>query len=161
MEDKHIELLHSSWDQFKEGDLLENGAHTYFRLFSKYPTAKDLFNFHDNDEITLENFRQNEKFCFHLKMVFKETIANVIKSLNDLMDLAALVPFLQELGGRHHTRGITKYFDAFGECLYYALERKLGSDFTPEVKEAWVVLFGIIETNMKIGMSQQAKKEDA
>ena len=52
-------------------------------------------------------------------MVFKETFGNVIESLNDLMDLAALVPFLQELGARHHTRGITKYFDVSN--LYWLL----------------------------------------
>ena len=53
------------------------------------------------------------------------------------------------------------FLQALRECLYYALELKLKSDFTPEVREAWVALYSIIENNMKIGMSQQAKKEDA
>ena len=41
-----------------------------------------------------------------------------------------------------------------GVSLVHALETELGSNFTDEVKKAWVTLYGIVQYFMELGMKE-------
>ena len=40
-----------------------------------------------------------------------------------------------------------------GDALLWALEQGLGTEWTEEVKDAWVTLYGFMTNEMKIGMN--------
>ena len=76
-----------------------------------------------------------------------------------LMDtIAALVgaldnnPLFQSLIGhtaRQHARfGVSSsQLAAFGDALIWSLEQRLGSAFTPELKQAWIALYAAMKTD--------------
>ncbi|XP_041350629.1 neuroglobin-like [Gigantopelta aegis] len=151
-------LLRESWQEFNEGDIVENGAHMYLRLFSKYPETKTLFSFNKDEVISEDNYKTNSQFCRHVKKVFVDTLGTAI---NGMDDLPALAPTLKDLGGRHTGYGVTmKHYGILGQCLVYSLEHKLGSNFTKAKKQAWVNFFSVIAANMREGMEEQRKREE-
>jgi hemoglobin-like flavoprotein len=42
-------------------------------------------------------------------------------------------------------------YETVGEALLWTLDQGLGQAFTPEVKEAWTKLYGLVATTMKVG----------
>ena len=67
-----------------------------------------------------------------------------------LRELEALVPVLAALGERHVGYGILEpHYDVVGKALLMTLEQGLGDAFTPEVKEAWTLVYGVVATTMK------------
>ena len=64
--------------------------------------------------------------------------------------LDQLVPVVQDLGRRHATYGVeNRHYDTVGAALLWTLEKGLGKAFTPETKEAWTTVYGILATTMK------------
>jgi hemoglobin-like flavoprotein len=64
--------------------------------------------------------------------------------------LDQLVPVVQDLGRRHATYGVEdRHYDTVGAALLWTLEKGLGKAFTPETKEAWTTVYGILATTMK------------
>jgi len=64
--------------------------------------------------------------------------------------LEQLVPVVQDLGRRHATYGVEdRHYDTVGAALLWTLEKGLGKAFTPETKEAWTTVYGILATTMK------------
>jgi hemoglobin-like flavoprotein len=109
----------------------EIAALFYGRLFMLDPAVKSLFH---NDMV-----EQRRKLM--------QTIGIAVKSLDRL---ETPVPTLQELGRRHVEYGVKdEDYDTVGEALLWSLEQFLGADFTPSVKEAWVVVYGILANTMK------------
>jgi hemoglobin-like flavoprotein len=46
--------------------------------------------------------------------------------------------------------GVTdEHYSSVGRALIWTLERVLGADFTPEVKEAWTTVYNVIADTMK------------
>jgi hemoglobin-like flavoprotein len=41
------------------------------------------------------------------------------------------------------------HYDTVGAALLWTLEKGLGPDFTPEVKDAWAAVYGILAGTMK------------
>ena len=71
-----------------------------------------------------------------------QMIGTAVGALNSL-DL--LVPAVEALGKRHLAYGVTKeQYESVGQALIWTLEQGLGADFTPEVKDAWVEVYGIL-----------------
>jgi hemoglobin-like flavoprotein len=69
--------------------------------------------------------------------------------------LEQLVPVVQDLGRRHARYGVKdEHYDTVGAALLWTLEKGLGAAFTPELKEAWATVYGILATTM-----QQAARE--
>ena len=51
-------------------------------------------------------------------------------------------PSIQHMGKRHVTYNVRReHYDAFEEALFLAFEQILGDAFTPEVREAWQILY--------------------
>ena len=103
----------------------------YGRLFMLDPAVRELFH---GDMV-----EQRRKLM--------QTIGIAVKGL-DRLEL--LIPTLQELGRRHVSYGVKdEDYDTVGTALLWSLEQFLGADFTPEAKEAWATVYGILANTMK------------
>ena len=75
-----------------------------------------------------------------------QMIAVAVRGLNNL---EKLVPAVEELGRRHTGYGVRpEHYSTVGEALLWTLEQGLGKDFTPEVREAWAAVYGLLATTM-------------
>lgn len=64
--------------------------------------------------------------------------------------LEQLVPVVQDLGRKHAGYGVEdRHYDTVGAALLWTLEKGLGSGFTPEVKEAWAAVYGLLASTMQ------------
>lgn len=74
-----------------------------------------------------------------------------------LDDLGKLEPALAALGARHVGYGVAdEHYDTVGAALLWTLEKGLGPEFTPEVKEAWATVYGMLAGAMKAGAERKA-----
>ena len=103
----------------------------YGRLFEIAPEVRPLFK-GDIEE-------QGRKLM--------QVIATAVGAL-DRLD--TIVPTVQDLGRRHVTYGVSDaHYDKVAEALLWTLGQGLGDGFTPAVKEAWTVTYGILADTMK------------
>lgn len=110
----------------------------YQRLFDLDPTVRPMF----KGDIGEQG-----------KMLM-QTLALAVKSLDRP---AALIPVLQDLGRRHAKYGVTDaHYDTVGAALIWTLEKGLGDRFTADVREAWVALYGVVATTMKVAANEAA-----
>ncbi len=110
----------------------------YGRLFELDPTLKPLFRGDIKD--------QGKKLMSTLKV-----------AVQSLDRLDALVPTVQALGRRHLAYGVRdEHYDIVGGALLWTLEKGLGEAFTPEVKEAWTIVYGILAKVMKDAANEVA-----
>jgi hemoglobin-like flavoprotein len=62
----------------------------------------------------------------------------------------SLIPVLENLGRRHTGYGVRdEHYDTVGKALLDTLDNALGSEFTPEAREAWTALYTVVATTMK------------
>ncbi len=87
----------------------------------------------------------------------RKLMAMINTAVNGLDKLEAIVPAVQELGKRHVGYGVEdKDYDTVGAALLWTLETGLGDDFTPEVKEAWATVYGVLADTMKAAAKDAA-----
>lgn len=107
--------------------------HFYQRLFELDPTLRPLFR-HDLAE-------QGDR----LMAVF----ATAVRGLGRVETLA---PALAGLGARHVDYGIRDaHYDTVAAALLDTLAAGLGDGFTPAVRDAWTVAYGVLTGAMKAG----------
>lgn len=110
----------------------------YGRLFEVDPSLKPLFRGDIKD--------QGKKLMATLKI-----------AVQSLDRLDQLVPIVQALGRRHLAYGVRdEHYDTVGGALLWTLEKGLGEVFTPEVKEAWATVYGILAKVMKDAANEVA-----
>lgn len=110
----------------------------YGRLFEVDPSLKPLFRGDIKDQ-------------------GKKLMATIKIAVQSLDRLDALVPVVQALGRRHLAYGVRdEHYDTVGGALLWTLEKGLGEAFTPEVKEAWTVTYGILAKVMKDAANEVA-----
>lgn len=103
----------------------------YDRLFAIAPDARPLF-------------KGNLDAQVHKLM---DSLTIIIGSANSGPALASI---LQNLAVRHVTYGVrSKHYDKVGEALLWTLQRELGDDFTPKVRDTWASLYVSVATAMK------------
>jgi hemoglobin-like flavoprotein len=57
---------------------------------------------------------------------------------------------IAQLGVRHLKYGVTdKHYGSVGEALLWTLGQGLGESFTPEIKEAWATVYGLLADTMR------------
>lgn len=80
----------------------------------------------------------------------KEKLMGMIgTAVNNLHQVEAIIPAVQDLGRKHAGYGVTAdHYKPVGEALIWTLEKGLGDEFTPEVKEAWVTTYSTLESVM-------------
>jgi hemoglobin-like flavoprotein len=77
-------------------------------------------------------------------------------AVKGLPRLDRLVPVLQDLGRRHADYGVIEsQYETVGKALIWTLEKGLGPDFTPEVREAWTTVYGVLAATMKAGVEER------
>lgn len=110
----------------------------YGRLFEVDPSLKPLFRGDIKDQ-------------------GKKLMATIKIAVQSLDRLDALVPVVQALGRRHLAYGVRdEHYDTVGGALLWTLEKGLGEAFTPEVKEAWATVYGILAKVMKDAANEVA-----
>ena len=71
-------------------------------------------------------------------------------AVTGLNDLSNLVPAVADLGRRHAGYGVKpEHYDTVGTALLWTLERGLEDAFTPDVKDAWTAVYGLLASTMK------------
>lgn len=63
-----------------------------------------------------------------------------------------LLPAVRALGQRHVGYGVaSEHYDSVGAALLWTLQTGLGAAFTPEVKDAWTAVYGVLAATMQEG----------
>ena len=71
-----------------------------------------------------------------------EMIGTAVQKLNNI---ETVVPVLQGLGRRHVRYGVKEeHYQTVGAALLTTLSQGLGEHFTPQVKEAWTLVYGVM-----------------
>jgi nitric oxide dioxygenase len=80
--------------------------------------------------------------------------------VNGLSRLDVIVPAAQQLAARHVAYGArAEHYPVVGAALLDTLEKGLGADFTPEVREAWTTAYGVLSGVMIHAQGQQAAQQ--
>lgn len=79
-----------------------------------------------------------------------ERLMTMIGSAVGLLDKPqVLLPVLRNLGARHGSYGVVDtHYATVGGALLLTLEQGLGDAFTPEVREAWTAMYGVVSRTM-------------
>jgi len=125
-----IRLIQESWQRVVP--IKDQAAELFYaRLFELDPSVKKLF------KGKLDY--QGDKLMTTLNVV--------VNSLDNLGEIEAM---LQAMGKRHIIYSVeAAHFETVGAALLWVLEQGLGDYFTEEVKEAWVIAYGLIADTMK------------
>jgi hemoglobin-like flavoprotein len=88
-------------------------------------------------------------FPSELKEQKKKLMTMFTTAVRSLNDLDALVPAVQALGRRHVGYKVKDQdYNTVGNALIYTLELGLGVHWNAEVKEAWVLVYGVLSSTM-------------
>ena len=80
----------------------------------------------------------------------KKLMQMLTAAVKGLDRIEQLVPVVEDLGRRHVNYGVEdRHYETVGEALLWTLEMGLGSGFTPETKQAWTEVYGLLATTMK------------
>jgi hemoglobin-like flavoprotein len=102
----------------------------YRRFFELAPDAQDLF--------------RGDMERQHLKLM------NMIAAIVGTLDKREIFQSIISHSGRQHAQFGAKpsQFAAFGSALIWGLEQQFGVAFTPEMKEAWIMLYDTVQSEM-------------
>ena len=122
MNTKQIELVQASFEMVRP--IADQAAETFYqRLFEIAPQYRSMFK-HDMKK---------------QGAMLMSTLGLAVGSLNNL---EAILPAVRSLGQRHAGYGVTaEHYQPVAEAFLWTLEYYLGEDFTPELKDAWVVAY--------------------
>ena len=105
----------------------------YDELFRISPELRDLF---------------PQDMSAH-KSKFVQMLAGVVRSLDQI---ASISEELVDLGRRHMSYDVEdEHYAIVGEALLWTLNRVLGLEFTPEVRDAWASAYDMITRVMQEG----------
>jgi len=126
-----VALIQSSYARIDEKiGALGFGKEFYTVLFEMVPEAQALF----------KSPRE------HQSRMFAGMLTTLVKNIDDA---DKVVPVLNSLASRHVGYGVQEaHFPIVGVGLLATLEKVLGPEFTPAVREAWTELYGITQTVM-------------
>lgn len=130
-------------DSFKKvAPIAETAADIFYdRLFTIAPEVKPLF-----PEVMTDQ-----------KAKLMQTLGVAVQNLHQV---ETIVPVVQDLGKKHVGYGVKdEHYDKVGEALIYTLEKGLGEDFTPEVKNAWVETYTLVSMVMKEAAAEVPKPQ--
>ena len=105
----------------------------YEKLFEINPAVRPLF-------------PANQEKMGNQRNKLRNMLAAAVAGLSNIQKL---VPVLQNLGKRHAGYGVEdSHYNDVGAALLATLEVGLGDDFTPEVKQAWTEVYGVMAKTM-------------
>ncbi|MDY6803676.1 MAG: globin family protein [Cyanobacteriota bacterium] len=128
-----VELLEQSFGRVKPS-AAEFASSFYDNLFTAYPEAKPLFANTD------------------MKKQQQMLVAALVLVVDNLRDPHKLQETLKGLGARHVKYGtLPEHYPLVGNALLTTFEQYLKTDWTAEVKQAWVEAYGAITALMLEG----------
>jgi len=75
-----------------------------------------------------------------------DTIAAIVGTIDQREIFQSII---SHTGRKHAEFGVQKsHFVAFGDALIWGLQRQFGPEFTPEMQQAWIVLYDAIQAEM-------------
>jgi nitric oxide dioxygenase len=102
----------------------------YARLFELNPDLRKLF----RGEMSAQG---------------KKLMSMIAITVGMLHRFELMMPQLQDLGARHAKYGVQEeHYGPVGEAWLWTLEKALGVEFTPAVREAWTVAFSLVAHTM-------------
>jgi hemoglobin-like flavoprotein len=126
---EQIDLIRKSFDALwpvrrRVGELF------YSRFFELAPDARALF--------PQDIARQQLKLM--------DMIAAIVGALDQREIFQSIISY----SGRQHAQfGVERaHFVAFGNALIWSLEQQVGTAFTPELKQAWTMLYNAVQNEM-------------
>jgi hemoglobin-like flavoprotein len=85
-----------------------------------------------------------------MKAQGRKLMQMISTAVNGLGKLETIVPAVQALGARHAAYGVAERdYDTVGQALLWTLEQRLGTGFTPEVRDSWAAAYGLLADTMK------------
>ena len=129
MNENTIALVQASW--LKVMPIAPQAAELFYNnLFKLDPSLKALFK-------------------GDMQAQGKKLMQMIGAAVGKLNDLETLVPVLQGLGQRHGSYGVEpSHYVTVGSALLATLSQGLGDEFTPEVRQAWTQVYGLITNVM-------------
>jgi hemoglobin-like flavoprotein len=107
----------------------------YRRLFEILPDSRPMFKPEMHDQ----------------QRMMMTTLATVVTGLDRFDEIR---PAVEMLARRHVAYGVADaHYAPVGEALIWALEQKLGDDFTPAARAAWVAAYGLVADTMKAAVA--------
>ncbi len=137
MTPKQISLVQATWESVLP---ISQAAATIFydKLFAADPSLRTLFKGDLEEQ----------------KVKLMKMIGVAVNSLDRLDDI---VPAVKGLGQRHAGYGVQPaHYATVGGALLATLEQGLGSQFTPDVKDAWATVYGVLADAMQSGATSAA-----
>jgi hemoglobin-like flavoprotein len=138
----HKQLVKESWT--KVLPIKETAAELFYgRLFEVYPEVKPLFKGDMKDQ-------------------GRKLMAMLNTAVNSLDNIEALIEPLKNSGKAHAAYGVkAEDYDKVGDSFLWTLEKGLGDAFTPDVKEAWTVVYTTVAGVMIQGAGYPAEETTA
>lgn len=129
-----VTLVQTSWQSCLP--IADTAANLFYdRLFTLDPALRALF--------PSEMAEQKRKLLTMLSA-----------AVNGLNNVGTLVPVLQALGRRHAAYRVeARHYPTVGQALLDTLALGLGPAFTPETREAWTVVYGVVADTMMAAQS--------
>ncbi|KAM9381016.1 neuroglobin [Phaethornis superciliosus] len=141
------ELIRESW-RCVSGSPVEHGLVLFSRLFDLDPDLLPLFQYNCKQFASPQECLSAPEFLDHIRKVMLVIDAAV----SHLENLSCLEEYLCNLGKKHQSVGVkVDSFSTVGESLLYMLERCLGTAFSPDMREAWITLYGAVVKAMQRG----------
>jgi hemoglobin-like flavoprotein len=130
MTPEQVFLVQKSWRQVLP--IADTAAELFYtKLFSMDASLKPLFK-------------------GDMKAQGRKLMAMIGSAVTGLSKLDEIVPAVQDLGRRHVKYGVKEaHYDTVAGALIWTLEQGLGEGFTPDVKAAWVSVYGVLAGTMK------------
>ena len=130
MESNQIALVRSTWA--KMVPIADKAADIFYtRLFEIDPSLRSLF----KGNMTAQG------------KLLMDMINTAVEGLDDL---DSIVPTVQDLGRRHGGYAVKpENYKTVASALLWTLRQGLGSDFTADVKDAWVETYTLLATVMQ------------
>jgi hemoglobin-like flavoprotein len=92
------------------------------------------------------------------KTKFVQMLASVVKSLDQI---AGISEEIVDLGRRHMSYDVEpEHYAMVGEALLWTINRVLGPEFTPEVRNAWEAAYSMLARAMQEGAEAPHTAED-
>ncbi len=75
-----------------------------------------------------------------------QMLSAAVKGLNHV---ERLIPVVEDLGRKHGGYGVEEHhYDTVANALLWTLEKGLGTAFTPDVRDAWATVYGLLASTM-------------
>jgi nitric oxide dioxygenase len=79
----------------------------------------------------------------------RKLMAVIATAVASLERIETILPVVRQLGARHAGYGVKpEHYGTVGTALLWTLEKGLGSDFNPAVREAWSTTYSLLANTM-------------